>query len=171
MLQVSQVKTHDEGLQSSLQYKEYDIWGASRPFEPGRSSEKRQRRDLPKEESTTGFSHCSSVNTPPLKLQNRFEELYVHNTSESVATGSTNVSTIEGASSLQKCSAVKQTACLIPCFRNLSHASLVVTTCIVYILESLVVTPQLYSLRVFPSQYKLIPFLIVSIWEHLSLWL
>ena len=50
------------------------------------------------------------MNAPPLKLQNQFEELTTYDTSESVTTGSTN----EGASSIEKHGAVKQTACLIP---------------------------------------------------------
>ena len=54
------------------------------------------------------------MKAPPLKLQNRFEELNIYDTSEQVATGSTHVTTIEGASSIKKRSAVKQTACLIP---------------------------------------------------------
>ena len=54
------------------------------------------------------------MNAPPLKLQNRFEELNNYNTSEIVATGSTNVSTIEGTSSTKKCSVDKSSACLIP---------------------------------------------------------
>ena len=53
------------------------------------------------------------MKAPPLKLQNQFEELTTYDTSESVTTGSTHV-TIEGASSIKKCSAVKQTVCLIP---------------------------------------------------------
>ena len=54
------------------------------------------------------------MNAPPLKLQNHFEELNIYDTSEQVATGSTNVSIIEGASSIKKRGVVKQTACLIP---------------------------------------------------------
>ena len=54
------------------------------------------------------------MNAPPLKLQNCFEELNVYDTSELIATGSTSVTTIEGASSIKKCGVVKQTACLIP---------------------------------------------------------
>ena len=61
------------------------------------------------------FRSRNSVKAPPLKLQNRFEELNIYDTSELVATGSTNVTTIEGVSSIKKCGAVKQTACLIPC--------------------------------------------------------
>ena len=52
------------------------------------------------------------MNAPPLKLQNRFEELTTYDTSESVTTGSTNV-TIEGASSIKKCGVDKLSACLI----------------------------------------------------------
>ena len=54
------------------------------------------------------------MNAPPLKLQNRFEELNIYDTSEQVATGSTHVTTIEGVSSIKKRGTVKQTACLIP---------------------------------------------------------
>ena len=54
------------------------------------------------------------MNAPPLKLQNRFEELVTYDTLESIATGSTNVSTIEGVSSIKKRSADKPLACLIP---------------------------------------------------------
>ena len=61
-----------------------------------------------------GFSWHGSVNAPPLKLQNRFEELNIYDTSEQVATGSTHVTTIEGVSSIKKHSVVNQTACLIP---------------------------------------------------------
>ena len=56
------------------------------------------------------------MNAPPLKLQNQFEELTTYDTLESVTTGSTNV-TIEGVSSIKKCSVDKSSACLIPCFR------------------------------------------------------
>ena len=54
------------------------------------------------------------MKAPPLKLQNRFEELDNYDTSELVATGSSHVTTIEGASSIEKHGTVKQTACLIP---------------------------------------------------------
>ena len=53
------------------------------------------------------------MNAPPLKLQNRFEELTTYDTLELVTTGSTNV-TIEGVSSIKKCSVDKSSACLIP---------------------------------------------------------
>ena len=42
------------------------------------------------------------MKAPPLKLQNRFEELHNYDTSEQVATGSTPVTTLEGASSIKK---------------------------------------------------------------------
>ena len=42
------------------------------------------------------------MNAPPLKLQNCFEELSNLDNSETVATGSTCVTTIEGASSIKK---------------------------------------------------------------------
>ena len=61
-----------------------------------------------------GFSRRSSVNAHPLKLQNRFKELNIYDTSENIATGSTDVSTMEGASSSKKCGVDKQSACLIP---------------------------------------------------------
>ena len=54
------------------------------------------------------------MKAPPLKLQNQFEELNNYDTSEQVATGSTNVTTIEGASSIKKHGADKTSACLIP---------------------------------------------------------
>ena len=54
------------------------------------------------------------MKAPPLKLQNRFEELNIYDTSEQVATGSTHVTTIEGASSIKKHSVDKPSACLIP---------------------------------------------------------
>ena len=54
------------------------------------------------------------MNAPPLKLQNRFRELDIYDTSENVATGSTNVSTIEGVSSTKKHGVDKLSVCLIP---------------------------------------------------------
>ena len=54
------------------------------------------------------------MKAPPLKLQNQFEELHNYDTSEQVATGSTPVTTIEGASSIKKRGADKLSACLIP---------------------------------------------------------
>ena len=53
------------------------------------------------------------MNAPPLKLQNRFEELTTYDTLELVTTGSTNV-TIEGVSSIKKRGVDKSSACLIP---------------------------------------------------------
>ena len=53
------------------------------------------------------------MNAPPLKLQNQFKELNIYDASELVATGSTNITTIEGASSIKKCGVDKQSACLI----------------------------------------------------------
>ena len=54
------------------------------------------------------------MKAPPLKLQNHFKELDTYDTSELLATGSKNVTTIEGASSIKKHSVDKQSACLIP---------------------------------------------------------
>ena len=53
------------------------------------------------------------MKAPPLKLQNYFEELYVFNTSEDVAPGSTHVSSVKEASSIKKRGTVKQTGCLM----------------------------------------------------------
>ena len=51
---------------------------------------------------------------PPLKLQNHFKELNIYDTSEPIATGSTRVTNIEGASSIKKRGVDKQSTCLIP---------------------------------------------------------
>ena len=48
------------------------------------------------------------MKAPPLKLQNCFEELDNYDTSELVATDSTNVTTIEGVSSIKKRGVDKQ---------------------------------------------------------------
>ena len=53
------------------------------------------------------------MKAPPLKLQNHFEELNNYDTSESVATDSSHVTTIEGVSSIKKHSIDKQSTCLI----------------------------------------------------------
>ena len=55
------------------------------------------------------------MKAPPLKLQNCFEELDTYDTSEPVATDSTNVSIIEVVSSIKKHGVDKQSTCLIPC--------------------------------------------------------
>ena len=52
------------------------------------------------------------MKAPPLKLQNHFKELDTYDTPEQVATGSTNVSIIEGASSIKKHGVDKSSACL-----------------------------------------------------------
>ena len=54
------------------------------------------------------------MNAPPLKLQNHFEELNIYDTSEAVATGSSHVTSLKGASSIKKRGADKLSACLIP---------------------------------------------------------
>ena len=54
------------------------------------------------------------MNAHPLKLQNCFKKLNIYDTSENVAIGSTDVSTMEGVSSSKKCGVDKQSACLIP---------------------------------------------------------
>ena len=69
------------------------------------------------------------MNASPLKLQNRFEELNIYGTSESVATDSTNISIIEGVSSIKKHSVVKQTACLIFCSNNWSTGEIEFMQC------------------------------------------
>ena len=69
---------------------------------------KKDRSNPHKGKSATGFFHWKSVKAPPLKLQNCFEELDTYDMSESVATGSTNITTIEGASSIKKHGVDKQ---------------------------------------------------------------
>ena len=54
------------------------------------------------------------MNAPPLKLQNRFEELSNLDNSETVATGSSHVTSLKGVSSIKKRGADKLSACLIP---------------------------------------------------------
>ena len=54
------------------------------------------------------------MKAPPLKLQNRFEELNNYDTLEIVATGSEHVTPLKGASSIKKHGADKLLACLIP---------------------------------------------------------
>ena len=54
------------------------------------------------------------MNASPLKLQNCFEELNNYDTSETVATGSSHVTSSKGASSIKKHSVDKQSTCLIP---------------------------------------------------------
>ena len=54
------------------------------------------------------------MKAPPLKLQNRFKELITYDTSESVATGSSHVTSSKGVSSIKKCGVDKQSTCLIP---------------------------------------------------------
>ena len=55
------------------------------------------------------------MKAPPLKLHNHFEELFNLDNSETVATGSSHIITIEGGSSIKKHSIDKQSTCLIPC--------------------------------------------------------
>ena len=54
------------------------------------------------------------MKAPPLKLQNRFEELDNYDTLEIVATGSKHVTSLKGASSIKKRGVDKQSTCLIP---------------------------------------------------------
>ena len=54
------------------------------------------------------------MKAPPLKLHNYFEELYVFNTLEDVATGSTHVLSLKEASSIKKHGTDKPSAYLIP---------------------------------------------------------
>ena len=53
------------------------------------------------------------MKAPPLKLQNYFEELYIFDTLEDVATGSAHVSSLKGVSSIKKRGVDKLSACLI----------------------------------------------------------